>query len=96
MFGCTGAVGLFADITNVDFVGIPLGLELQTMSNGSQSVLGMPSNPTSQVCSLLRAGIDEDGQPWSNLCIVNASGQSLLVISLSALIANQSSAFNDY
>ena len=95
-FTFNAEVGLFADISYVDFVGIPLGMELQTVTNGNHSALGMPADGASQVCSLLQAKGEEDGQPWADLCVSGSGGETLRVISPSVLISNQATAFNNY
>lgn len=95
-FTFNGEVGLLADLSYVDFVGMPLGMGLQTSANGSQSVLGMPSDAASQVCSLLEARSGKHGEPWGDLCVGGDGGDFLRVVSPSVQISNQATAFLDY
>lgn len=57
--------GVFADISFVDFVGLPLGMQLTVTDNtGTQLANGLPSNAVAQVCSDLKAQSAIDGMPW--------------------------------
>jgi hypothetical protein len=67
---------LFANISYVDFVGLPLGIALSTTSSGSQSVPGLPSGSASALASEL-AG---QGPNWSQL-VQRDGGRVLRVLS---------------
>jgi hypothetical protein len=88
--------GLFANLSFVDFVGLPLGMELQTSSSGTQSALGMPADAVSQVCNLLKGKASEDGQPWDQLCVTDDSGNLIRVVAPSTLISTDGNAFSSY
>jgi hypothetical protein len=88
--------GLFANLSFVDFVGLPLGMELQTSSSGTLSVVGMPPDAVTQVCDNLKGKASEDGQPWDQLCVTDASGNLIRVVAPSTLISSDGSAFSGY
>lgn len=67
---------LFANISYVDFVGLPLGIALSTTSSGSQSVPGLPSGSASALASELSA----QGANWSQL-VQSEGGRVLRVLS---------------
>ena len=88
--------GLFANLSFVDFVGLPLGMQLQTSSSGTQSALGMPPDAVSQVCKLLKGKASQDGQPWDQLCVTDNSGNLIRVVAPTTLISNDANAFSTY
>ncbi|TVT14990.1 beta-1,3-glucanase family protein, partial [Amycolatopsis acidiphila] len=67
---------LFANISYVDFVGLPLGIALSTTSSGSQSVPGLPSGSASALAGELSA----QGSNWSQL-VQTSGGRPLRVLS---------------
>lgn len=71
---------LFANISYVDFVGVPIALTLTDTSGSTQHVSGMPANGLETVCNGLRAQTAKDGRRW-NLLIVQANGQDLRALS---------------
>lgn len=46
---------LYANISYVDFVGVPMGLELTTTGSGTKTVAGLPSGSLGPICSELTA-----------------------------------------
>jgi hypothetical protein len=55
--------GLYADITAVDFVGLPLGMELIDTDDNRFTALGTPANAAPVLCDMLKR--QEDGvSPW--------------------------------
>lgn len=73
---------LFANITYVDFVSIPVALQL-TSTDGSavQTVAGMPSNGLTTVCEALQAQQKVDCAGWDQLVVQissSAAGTSFL------------------
>ena len=83
--------GLFANLSFVDFVGLPLGLQLDTSSSGTQSALGVPPDAVTQVCNDLKGKAAEGGQPWDQLC-----SNPLRVASPATLISSDANAFVGY
>lgn len=60
--------GLFANISYVDFVGLPLGMTLTNSTGDVQTALGLPSTAVNDVCNDLKTQAAKDGQPWDKLC----------------------------
>ena len=87
--------GLWANISYVDFVGLPLGMSL-TGSQGTQTALGLPSDAVSSICNDLTTQAASDGQPWNQLCVYEPSGSPLRVIAPGDFAATNSAAFSDY
>jgi len=88
-------VQLFANITYVDFVSVPISLTLQNTSGAIQHVSGLPSDGLSTVCSGLQAQNSIDGAGWNRL-IVTSGGSNLRAISPNTGIVMNSGLFNDY
>lgn len=87
--------GIFADISYVDFVGMPLGISLLS-SDGTQTAKGVDSNAVSEVCSALKAQAAVDGAPWDQLCVTDTAGDLIRVIAPSDYLSLDSTAFGDY
>jgi len=88
---------LYANISYVDFVSIPIALTLATSSSGTQHVSGMSPSGLQQVADGLRQQQQTDGRPWSQL-IVNHTGTSqvLRVLSPNQGLVTNSNLFSDY
>ncbi|KAB8336699.1 hypothetical protein FH972_021009 [Carpinus fangiana] len=71
----------FANISYVDFVGLLVSLILTEQSGTVTKALGAPADGVNTVCQGLRTQHDTDGQPWDQLCVNDASGNLLRVIS---------------
>jgi hypothetical protein len=71
---------LFANITMVDFVCIPIGLALTDTSGNTQTVSGLPAGGLDTVCSGLTTQQAADGNPWTDL-IVTSGGENLRALS---------------
>lgn len=72
---------IFANVSYVDFLSLPMALTLQNMSGGQQTVLGMPPDALSTAVSRLQAQDNRDGAGWSKLVQFAPSGQPLRIIS---------------
>ncbi len=72
---------LFANITYVDFVGLPISLRLLNTSGASQQVAGIPANGLDTVCSGLIAQNDVDGAGWDQLIVRSWTGGNLRALS---------------
>ena len=72
---------LYANISYVDFVGVPISLNLTNASGATQHVAGLPQNGLNTICSELISQTARDGQPWSSLIVKDPSGQNLRVLS---------------
>lgn len=87
---------LYANISYVDFVSLPIGLQLTNISGAVQTVTGMPPTGLASVCSQLQAQTASDGiQGWSN-CIVNYNGSPLRTLSPNQDLVVHPSDFSNY
>ncbi|MCJ1412593.1 hypothetical protein MMC19_006690 [Ptychographa xylographoides] len=86
---------LFANISYVDFVSLPISLTLQNTSGASQHVAGMTASGLATVCQGLQAQTAKDGAGWSSL-IVNPNGQPLRALSPNSGIVMNNALFNGY
>jgi hypothetical protein len=70
------AFGLYADITAVDFVGLPLGIELEDKNPAipKRSILGPTSDAVVTLCDKLTAQAARDGKAWDDLCHHDSKG----------------------
>jgi len=86
---------LFANISAVDFISIPVGLTL-TGSNGKvQTVPGLPSDGLKKIVDALRAQASSDGRPWDQL-VYPANGEPLRVLSPLKIMDTKPDAWNGY
>ena len=86
---------LFANISYVDFVCLPIALTLTDTSGSTQHVSGMSSNGLATVCSGLTAQTAKDNAGWSSL-IVNHNGTGVRALSPNNGIVMNSSLFSGY
>jgi Beta-1,3-glucanase len=76
------AAEMYANITFVDFVSIPIAISLTNRSGGTKSVPGMPPGGLEAVASKLEAQTRSDGyQAWSDLIIKSPTGSILRALS---------------
>jgi hypothetical protein len=90
-----GDAGIYADISYVDFVGMPLGISLLS-EDGTQTYGGVPANGVSEICAALVAQAAVDGAPWNELCMYDAAGALIRVMAPSDYIGQVSTAFDNY
>jgi hypothetical protein len=87
---------LYANITYVDFVGIPIALSLKNTSGATQTVTGLPANGLDTICSGLRAQTAIDGVAgWSNL-VVARDGANLRALSPNSSLGVHPGDFSNY
>ncbi len=86
---------LFANISMVDFVCIPVALNLTDSAGNQQTVQGLPAGGLDTVCAGLTAQASTDGQGWNNL-IVTSNGQNLRALSPTNGIVMNSGLFSGY
>lgn len=72
---------LYANISYVDFVGLPVALDLTTRSSGTQHVAGLRKNGLQQIADGLRAQAKSDGHAWDALIVKKSNGDTLRVLS---------------
>jgi hypothetical protein len=71
---------MWANPSYVDFVGIPLGLELVTETD-TLGVSGLPGDGVAEVCGQLADEQKKDGYPWGDLCLKDDDGKPIRVVS---------------
>lgn len=73
---------LYANISYVDFLGLPLGMQL-TVSDGSgtQTAFGVEAGSVGTVCSAMQSQTAADGRPWGSLCIAGSDGSPVRALS---------------
>jgi hypothetical protein len=86
---------LFANISMVDFVCIPIGLTLTDTSGNAQAVGGLPAGGLDAVCSGLAEQQAADGNPWTDL-VVASGGANLRALSPQNGIVYNSSLLSGY
>ncbi|KAH6951129.1 hypothetical protein BKA56DRAFT_505913 [Ilyonectria sp. MPI-CAGE-AT-0026] len=79
-FTYTGGV-IYANISYVDFVGMVLGMLLTVADGTMQSAAGLQADSVTNICNDLVTQMDADGYPWSSMCIANAAGTPIRVLS---------------
>ncbi|KAK8917667.1 Glucan endo-1,3-beta-glucosidase [Metarhizium anisopliae] len=72
---------LYANISFVDFVSLPISLQLKTGDGKVKTVPGMPSDGLDKVCSELEAQAKSDGKGWDKLVVRSSSGANLRALS---------------
>ena len=86
---------LYANISYVDFVSIPVSLALTNSSGTVQKVSGMSSTGLDTVCTNLIAQNASDGAGWDKL-VVTSGGKNLRALSPNNGIVMDSSLFSGY
>ncbi|KAL1862478.1 hypothetical protein Daus18300_008575 [Diaporthe australafricana] len=88
---------LFINITYVDFVCLPIALQLENTSGVVTKVTGTPSNGLDTICSALTAQSATDGAGWNSLIVKSPStGANLRALSPNAGIVMNNSLFSGY
>lgn len=86
---------LFANITYVDFVSVPIALTLLNTAGKSQHVTGTAAKGLDTVCSALKEQATTDNHPgWASLVVLTPGGGNLRALSPNH--APNPSAFQDY
>jgi hypothetical protein len=86
---------VFANISYVDFVSLPISLTLTNTSGGVQHVAGLPSNGLDTICDGLRAQDAIDNAGWSNLIVTN-NGANIRALSPNNGIVMNNTLFSGY
>ncbi|TVY91244.1 Glucan endo-1,3-beta-glucosidase [Lachnellula willkommii] len=86
---------VYANITYVDFVCLPIALTLTNSSGTTQHVGGLPANGLDNVCNGLIAQNTTDGAGWDQL-VVTKNGSNLRALAPTNGIALNSTLFQDY
>ncbi|RCI12201.1 hypothetical protein L249_0150 [Ophiocordyceps polyrhachis-furcata BCC 54312] len=73
---------VFANISYVDFVGLILSMALKQRNNrGTQTIRGLDTDAVTKICSGMVDQSDNDGFPWSRLCVADDTGTPIRVLS---------------
>ncbi|MCJ1311342.1 hypothetical protein MMC25_005013 [Agyrium rufum] len=87
---------LYANISYVDFVCLPIALTVTNPSGGSQHVSGLPANGLATVAAQLQQQASADGAGWGKLLVNDAKGDLLRVLSPNTAITMNGSLFANY
>ncbi|KAL9632503.1 MAG: hypothetical protein Q9164_005276 [Protoblastenia rupestris] len=87
---------MFANISYVDFVSIPIALTLTNTAGRTQTVAGMPRSGLDTVCSGLQAQQSRDNAGWGNLIVRTPSGRNLRALSPNNGITINPNLFQNY
>jgi hypothetical protein len=72
---------LYANISYVDFVGLPIAISLECGNGQCKKVLGIPSDGLAKISSGLQQQTKADGQGWEKLIIKGNDGKLLRILS---------------
>ncbi|RYC79690.1 hypothetical protein BFJ63_vAg17426 [Fusarium oxysporum f. sp. narcissi] len=72
---------LYANISYVDFVGIVLGMMLTEKDGSTQTTAGLVADAVTKICDDLAKQKETDKRDWASLCIANADGEPVRVLS---------------
>ncbi len=86
---------LFANITFVDFVCLPVALTLTDTAGNQQTAAGLPRGGLDTVCAGLAGQAAADGNPWTDL-VVTGGGQNLRALSPAQGVAVNPSFLSGY
>ncbi|RMZ82663.1 hypothetical protein DV738_g1612, partial [Chaetothyriales sp. CBS 135597] len=99
-------LGLYINISYVDFVGLAVGIAVttttwsnstKTYTTHTQSVSGVSQGAAEDICGQLQAQEAIDGYPWGDLCVTDSSTDALVrVLSPANHITINETAFSDY
>ncbi|GAM43553.1 glucan endo-1,3-beta-glucosidase [Talaromyces pinophilus] len=92
----TKEAGLFVNLSYVDFVGLALGISLESQDGRIQEVSGFPATAMADLCDRLQRQARSSGYPWDQLCVTDSDGRIRRVLSPSSQIRRNPSAFHDY
>lgn len=87
---------LFVNISYVDFVSLPIALDLKNNSGAVQSVKGLTSGGLDAVCNKLIAQDNSDHAGWSKLVVKAQNGTNLRALSPNSGIVMNNGLFNNY
>lgn len=86
---------LYVNITDVDFVSLPIAIALTNTSGKTSTVQGLPSNGLDTVCAGLKAQNSKDNAGWDKLIITN-NGSNIRAVSPNNGITLNNSLFSAY
>ena len=86
---------LYANLSYVDFVSMPIAMTLTNTSGATQTVHGLPANGLDLVCNALKAQNNADGAGWNQL-VIQKDGRNLRALSPNTGRTLNNSLFNNY
>ncbi|OQE47184.1 hypothetical protein PENCOP_c001G04659 [Penicillium coprophilum] len=86
---------LYANLSYVDFVSMPIAMTLTNKAGETQTVKGLPANGLDQVCDALKAQNSKDKAGWDKL-IIQRDGVNLRAVSPNTGRTLNNSLFNNY
>lgn len=87
--------GLFVNLSYVDFVGLALGISVESADGTIQRVHGLSPGAMASICSQLKQSSTSD-QPWSELCETDHTNRIRRIVSPSTYISSNPMAFQGY
>ncbi|KAI1169780.1 glycoside hydrolase family 64 protein [Nemania sp. FL0916] len=87
---------IYANISYVDWVGMSMGMALTLATNETQTVQGLAAGAVQNICNDLKTQNSKDNAGWDKLCMTNANGEALRVLSPNLYIASNPSWQSDY
>ena len=87
---------VFANISYVDFVGLPIAMSLEDTNRRTQHVSGMPADGLHTIAQGLRAQTQRDGRRWSSLIVNRKDGHLLRILSPNSGVLLNPNWFQDY
>ncbi|KAI8949469.1 glucanase B [Xylaria longipes] len=87
---------LFVNISYVDFVSLPIALELLNTAGATQTVQGLPTDGLNQICTQLTEQDASDNAGWGKLIVKGPDGKNLRALSPNSGRIADSSLFNGY
>jgi hypothetical protein len=72
---------LYANVSYVDFVGLPVAISLENDAGEMKKVLGMPPDGLDKVCKGLQSQAHTDGMGWDKLIVNGPDGKPLRILS---------------
>ncbi|KAI5928532.1 glucanase B [Camillea tinctor] len=88
---------LFVNISYVDFVSIPVALELRNTAGKVQTVQGLPTDGLDQICDKLTQQASSENADWGKLVVKTADGsKNLRALSPNSGRVVDSNLFNGY
>ena len=87
---------VFANISYVDFVGLPIAMTLEDTNRRVQHVSGMRADGLQTIAQGLKAQTQRDGRRWSSLIVGRRDGQILRILSPNSAILLNPTWFQDY
>ncbi|KAK4508629.1 hypothetical protein PRZ48_002368 [Zasmidium cellare] len=81
-FTNTAAGGLYVNPSQVDFVGLPVGISVASPTGGPDvSTPGLKKNAVGAICDAMKLQTQADGWPWQWMCRYSPEGNLLRVVS---------------